>query len=61
MYMKGLQKLKVHERTPILYKSHKKFLTTSLLQSTLLLTTSLSILKTTSPFYDNGQRWITVR
>ena len=30
MYMKGLQKLKVHEITLILYKSHTKFLTTSL-------------------------------
>ena len=59
MYMKGLQKLKVHEITPILYKSHKN-IPHYIPQSTLPLTTSLSILKTTPPFCHDRQRWITV-
>ena len=49
MYMKGVQKLKVHVITPILYKSHNK-IPHYISQSTLPLTTSLPTLKTTPIF-----------
>ena len=58
--MKGLQKLKVHEITLILYKSNKK-IPYYIPQNTLPLTTSLSTLKSTPPFCHDGRRWITVR